>query len=289
MSRRAIQKFVDEIGIRPGQQILLHASFRALAKTFPGVTPSAVIEAFQKRLGCRGSLIMPTFAYCFKKREPGYPVFDRAKSPSAVGALSEAFRLSPDVIRTSSPTHSFSLWGHVKQEIPPENAPASPLGAGSVLQWLAEQSDSAVVMLGVGFRALTFGHYLETIAPVPWVDVNPWEHAGVLPIGVSIDGEQKLIQIPGCSGGFVHLQQELEKTGHSFVVREPMRTLYLSVSLLLQSALERIRRDPLILLCPAGYCRACDTRREWYILNLHHRLTETPPANEPRKSNTSGF
>lgn len=272
LSANDLQHFLQQLGLRAGQHLLLHTSFRALAAAFPDITPRRLIEQVQKTIGAEGSLIMPAFSYCFKTIKPGYPHFDRAKTPSAVGTVAETFRLSPEVIRTSSATHSFSLWGKAAREICSENAPTSPLGVGSVLEWLAGDENSAVVMLGVNFRALTFGHYLEVIAPVPWVDVMPWGHLGILPVGVSNNSEQELQQVPGCSGGFVHLENTLIANGRlQPFMHHSLRALYVPVTMLMNAGLTAVRLQPENMLCPAGGCVPCDVRREWYILDLHHK------------------
>ncbi len=111
--------------------------------------------------------------------------FHREHSPSLVGAVSETFRRMPGVLRTAGPTHSFCLWGQAK-EIGADNSPDSPLGNGSVLEWISGRPDGYVCLIGVNFSALTFGHYLEHLAPVPWYDFSPWEHLRVEPIGVEL-------------------------------------------------------------------------------------------------------
>ena len=63
-----------------------------------------------------------------------------------------------------------------------------------------------VLMLGTDFSSLTYGHYIEIQAKVPWFDFSPWDYLNVLPIGVSIKGEQKLKEIPGCAKSFVTLK-----------------------------------------------------------------------------------
>ncbi|WP_337867101.1 AAC(3) family N-acetyltransferase, partial [Ignavibacterium sp.] len=64
-----------------------------------------------------GSIIFSVFTYCFTKSTGDYEIFHPAKSISKVGILSETFRLSSEVIRTNSTTHSFALWGKITNEI----------------------------------------------------------------------------------------------------------------------------------------------------------------------------
>ncbi|WP_337866630.1 AAC(3) family N-acetyltransferase [Ignavibacterium sp.] len=107
-----------------------------------------------------GSIIFPVFTYCFTKSTGDYEIFHPAKSISKVGILSETFRLSSEVIRTSSTTHSFALWGKITNEIYTTNSPESPLGKGSVLDWLTKNLNLYVLMLGTNFSSLSYVHYL---------------------------------------------------------------------------------------------------------------------------------
>jgi hypothetical protein len=52
-------------------------------------------------------------------------------------------------------------------------------------------------------------HYLEIQAKIPWLNFSPWDHLGVESIGVSVDGEQDLYEVPGCSGGFLNFEKHL--------------------------------------------------------------------------------
>lgn len=258
--------YLRALGLQPEMHILLHTAFRKIRTAFPDVSAENVVTSIQEIITAQGSLLMPAFTYCFKKSFGEYERFDRANSPAKTGYLSEVFRQMPNVIRTASPTHSFSLWGKVAHAIAAGNSPESPLGADSVLEWLHQKPDSYVLMLGTDFTAFTFGHYLEIAAPVPWHDFSPWAYQGVEPIGVSISGAQRLKEVPGCSKAFVNFEQYL--LAHEKV--QPFSQLglhgyLLSIEWLYHAGLKFFKNSFAQLLCAAGSCEACDSRRKEFL------------------------
>ncbi|MBC7187566.1 MAG: AAC(3) family N-acetyltransferase [Calditrichaeota bacterium] len=255
-------EFLRKLGLRPGQHVMVHASLRRLRSAFPGVSAQGFIEELQRRVGLSGSIVMPAFTYCFKRPHGPLEVFDPASTPSKVGALSEVFRNMPQVVRTCSATHSFSLWGEAARSVGQDNAPESPLGEGSVLDWLAQQAHAYALLFAVDFSALSFCHYLEVKAPVPWVGHFPWSHMGILPVGVSIAGEQPLREVPGCSKNFVAFESHLLSRKKVRRVRRGTFWAYLlELNLLLSEGLRFFREHPQLLLCAPGTCPACDERR----------------------------
>ena len=265
----SLAEYFNRLGIRAGQHLILHAAYRQIRGAFPGYRIEFFLQMLMNQVGDDGSLIMPSFTYNFRRK--GYPDmrFDRDKSPSHVGAVSETFRSMPGVIRTSGPTHSFCLWGRAAAEISAENSPASPLGAGSALEWLAGQSLGFVTMIGVNFTAFSFGHYLENAAPVPWHDVSPWEHLKVEPVGLHIGSEQHLVELPGCSQSFVRFEKYLLDHGYIKPVKEgALRAYHIPVGVLLEQGIPFYRDQPQELLCEPGACPACDERWTFFLKSL---------------------
>jgi aminoglycoside N3'-acetyltransferase len=260
------EEYLTSLILSSGQNIIVHSSFSKIKKSFPDLTPEESISVLKDIVTEEGSIIFPAFTYCYKKTSGDYEIFDNANSKSKVGLLSEIFRLSEGVLRTTSPTHSFALWGRITKEIDEINSPTSPLGIGSVMEWLANYSNSYVLMLGTNFSSLTFGHYLEIIAKVPWYDFSPWDYMNVLPIGVSIDGEQKLKEIPGCAKGFVNFERFLlDKKLIQISSYENLSAYLISIKLLYDKGLVYFSNHYENLLCGKNTCKACDSRREKFL------------------------
>jgi aminoglycoside 3-N-acetyltransferase len=270
----SFEDFLKSLGITAGMHIMLHGSYRRIRETFPDITPTDVIKTLQLLVTPSGSLIMPAFTYCFRRIDGKNEIYDQKRSPSKVGAISEVFRTARGVVRTASPTHSFCLWGLVKKNINKSNAPISPLGAGSVLDWLARQERAYILLVGTDFRALSFGHYIEIKAKLPWIVYSPWEHLGINPISVSTNGEQKLIEVPGCSKSFKNFEKFLleERQISPFSYGE-LHGYYISVQKLLKDGLSFFSSHPDKLLCDIGSCPDCDSRWAYYLEQLTKRQT----------------
>lgn len=261
--RMTLPDYLHALGLRPGLHVLLHCSLRKIRSAFPASNAEALIAALQSLLTADGSLIMPAFSYCFKKTTGDSTPFRPADTPGDTGYVSERFRRSAGVRRTAAPTHSFALWGKITEEVEADNSPTCPLGEGSVLAWLHAKSDSAIALLGVDFSALTFGHYLESKAKLPWLAVFPWAHEGILPIAVSARGEQPLQEVPGCSRSFINLEYHLLAQRRLMPLQHAgLRSYLIPVARLYEEGLEFLREHPAGLLCAPGTCPACDARRK---------------------------
>jgi len=260
------EEYLKNIGLVPEQNIIVHSSFKRINSAFPEINPTEVINILKEIITNSGSIIFPTFTYCFIRSTGDYEIFDRTSSKSKVGLLSETFRLSDGVIRTSSPTHSFALWGDVKKEIDVHNSPESPLGEGSVLEWLTNKTDSYVLMLGTDCSALTFGHYLEVEAKVPWYNFSPWDYMNVLPIGISINGEQRLKEIPGCAKSFCNFEKHLlENNLIKKYEYEGLNSYLISIKQLYDEGVKFFSKHYDKTLCPESTCFTCDSRRRKFL------------------------
>jgi len=253
--------FLKNSGILAGDHLLIHSSLKKIRQVFPDITAGEIIKSLVNHVTPVGSIVMPVFTYCFKKLDNSHEIFDQLNSKSKTGYLTEFFRQYPGVERTASPTHSFSYIGDISKHIAPENNPSSPLGKGSILEVLLGMRGK-ILMLGTNFRSLTYGHYLENITPAQWANLSPWDYLGVLPVGVSVNCETTLEQLPGCSGGFVNFEKYLLSTGS--ISRKTFQSLeyyLIDIQTLHEHGVEFIKNFPEKFLCPPGTCKACDTRR----------------------------
>ena len=254
--------FCKGLGIESNHQILIHSSFSAINKAF-SISPTETIIQLKKLISpVAGSIIFPAFTYCFKKSDGTNEIYDRLNSPSKVGLLSEEFRKSSGVVRTSSPTHSFSLWGKIIKIIPETNSPESPLGENSVCQYLVNHPSSHVLMLNTDFSSFTLGHHYEIICKVPWFNFSPWDYMNVEEYGVSTQGLQKLKEIPGCAKSFVSIEKHLlNKKLINKIFYNSFFAYYFDVKSIHEELIYFFRNNYSSLLCREGACKACDSRR----------------------------
>jgi aminoglycoside 3-N-acetyltransferase len=256
-------EFFKTLGVRPRQHLIVHSSFRKIHNEFAQITISDLIETLKTLITPSGSIVMPTFTYCFKHSSGEFTIFNQSSSPSRVGAVTEVFRHSERVVRTASPTHSFGLWGEIVHQIDRYNNPPSPLGEGSVIEWLVNRPNSYVLMLGVDFSTLTLGHYIEIKAGVPWSDYSPWGYLNVLPIGISTRNEIQLKEVPGCAKAFTNFEYYLlQKNLITKYQYGALATYFISIPLIYNAGLSYFRNNSKDLLCPVTCCPACDARRK---------------------------
>ncbi len=261
-----MKDFLSKLGLSKNQNIIVHSAFKKIRSAFPGATPTILINTIEEMIGTNGSLIMPAFTYCFKSTDGRHEIFDRLNSPAKVGTVADIFRQSENVIRTSSPTHSFSLWGKINSEIAVDNSPDSPLGGGSVLDWIAKQDNSFVLLLGTNFDSLSFCHYLEVKAIVPWFDTFPWDHLGKPKIGISTQGEQPLKEVPGCSKSFINFESYLLESNYiKTFCKDELYVYFIPVPLLLEVGINYFSHNYERLLCKKGTCKPCDFRRDKHL------------------------
>lgn len=259
-----MKKYLHNLGLRASQNILVHSSFRRIRAAFQGIAPEEIVKMLKDIITPQGSIIFPAFTYNYKKLHGENIEFDRENSQSKVGALSECFRTSSQVVRTSSSTHSFSLWGKAASLIDSRNSPASPLGYGSVMDWMARIENSFVLLIGVNFTALTLGHYIENTFKSPYLRISPWNYLNILPFGISINEEQKLEEIPGCSKSFTRFEKYLLK--ENFIQkfsRNGLESYYLPIKPLIHFGIDFLKSYPTGFLCKEGQCQSCDERHRF--------------------------
>lgn len=124
-SRSIIEDLVS-LGVRPGNVLLIHSSLRALGWVCGGAP--AVISALLDALGPTGTLVMPTHSTQLTDpagwtsppvpnswrqiiREQALPYNPAITPPRGMGAIAEAFRSWPGVMRSAHPLFSFSAYG----------------------------------------------------------------------------------------------------------------------------------------------------------------------------------
>ena len=91
-------------------------------------------------------------------------------------------------------------------------------------------------------------------------------YLNVLPIGVSVNGEQKLKEIPGCAKSFVNFESYiLQKKLIKEYEYEGLSAYFINVKLLYDEGMKYFAKQFNKLLCPENTCQACDTRRRKYL------------------------
>jgi aminoglycoside 3-N-acetyltransferase len=163
-----MSRLVDDLralGVRPGGVLLVHASLKSLGPFDGG--PAAVCAGLAEALGPDGTLLMPTLSYDLAYQPD--PVFDQARTPSVVGALTEFYRTRPGVRRSLHPTHSAAGQGPAFATLVAGHLDdPTPCGPRSPFHRLLFRDDAQVLFLGCGLRPNTCMHAVEELLPAPY-------------------------------------------------------------------------------------------------------------------------
>ena len=100
-----------------GEVVMVHSSLSRFGHVAGGC--DTVIDALLDTIGSAGTLAMPALSCSWVGRKP----FDPAKTPSRVGAISEAFRRRAGVLRSGHPTHSVCALGGEAGRITADHTP----------------------------------------------------------------------------------------------------------------------------------------------------------------------
>lgn len=152
------------LGISPGDVILMHSSIKALNTT---KTPKEFIEDIQRVLGPEGTLLIPALTYSNVNKEQ--PYFSVQHSLPCIGVLPNIFMNMEGVVRSVHPTHSVCAWGKYAKEITANHElDDTPLGKNSPFMRLP-QYGGKILMVGPILHACTFMHGVEELAGAPYL------------------------------------------------------------------------------------------------------------------------
>src|SRR5262245_9442200 len=144
-----------------GEHFIVHSSLSAFGDVEGG--PAAVSRALMELVTEAGTLLMPAFTYT-ETLLPLAPHRARAASyhldlpvSREIGAIPEAFRRLPGVVRSSHPTHSFAAWGRQARQVLSTQRDNNLLGPLKKLNLMQGYS----LMLGTQLHSATAIHLAE--------------------------------------------------------------------------------------------------------------------------------
>ncbi|MFL5517480.1 MAG: AAC(3)-IV family aminoglycoside N-acetyltransferase [Gemmatimonadales bacterium] len=238
------------LGVRQGDVLLVHTSFRATRPVEGG--PPGLIEEQRDAIGPDGTLVMPSWP-----GDEDQP-FDPLATPASpdLGVVADVFWRLPGVLR-SNHCQAFAAVGPDAARVTadplplPPHIPESPVGR-------VHELNGQVLLLGVGHDADTTLHLAELLAGVPY---RVSRHCTVLQDGhpARIDyGEND-----HCCARFALADEWLRArrlqseghVGHAHARRARAQDI-------VGVALEHLARDPLLFLhSPSAACAECDEAR----------------------------
>ncbi|WP_371672287.1 AAC(3) family N-acetyltransferase [Streptomyces sp. NBC_00289] len=186
VTRGTVAAQLRELGVRPGETLLVHSSLSSLGWVCGG--PVAVVRGLLDALAPDGTLVVPTQTgdlsdpalwtsppvpeEWWTTIRTAMPAYDPLVTPSrGVGVVPETVRTWPGALRSAHPQTSFAALGPRAAEIVGEHAPDCRLGERSPLARL-EALGARVLLLGAGYATCTAFHLAEYRIPSPLVRVG---------------------------------------------------------------------------------------------------------------------
>jgi aminoglycoside N3'-acetyltransferase len=148
--------------------LMVHCAFDDLLPMY-SQGPGELLAALRGLCGSERTLVMPAFTFLVPGGDlPEHlarnPRFDARRQPSQMGLLSEIFRRTPGVLRSTHPTHSVCALGpHAASLTAGHHLAATTFGQGTPFVRMAELD---TVILGLGkpfYRVLTQTHVPEDL------------------------------------------------------------------------------------------------------------------------------
>src|SRR5215471_10913885 len=148
-------------GIGPGDVVVVHSSLSKLGNVAGG--PLAVVGALQDAVGASGTLVMPAYGSASDvfDRMSRNEVTDLRTAPSLNGAITEAFRQHPGVLRSSHPFSSVCASGPQAEFITGSHHLDGRICHSDSPLARVHQLGGKVLGLGVTLGPVSFYHVVE--------------------------------------------------------------------------------------------------------------------------------
>jgi aminoglycoside 3-N-acetyltransferase len=240
-----MQAFVEQIrntGVKSGDTLLVHSSFKSLGI----LDPEAFILALLEALGDYGTLLMPSLSY---QQEPPN-VHSTNTTPSCVGFLSEYFRTRAGTVRSLHPTHSVCGIGYKLHELlDTHRDDTTPCGPHSPFNKLFYQGGK-ILMIGCGLRPNTSMHAIEEYVQPPYLFGAPLAYLITDAQGHTFTKTYLPHNFKGYVQRYDRVQDTLGDEGLRTGVIGRAQVHLLDCELLFEKALAALRKNPLHYVDP---------------------------------------
>ena len=255
MTRDDLARLCDGLSLR-GAQVVVHASLRRLGHIEGGA--AAVCAALLDMVGDAGTILMPAFTYTetLADESGGRPAVFHPELPVSgeIGAIAEAFRHVPGVLRSNHPTHSFSAWGRQARQVLSTQRDNNPLGPLKKLNVMQGQ----VLLLGTSLQSATAIHLAEENARLPYLGRRT-----ALRVNAAGYAERVVLEnTPGCSAAFFKLEDELDPSKLRSVPLPDGVARKIPIRYLVQLAATMLENDPYAFICGRSGCASCAAKHE---------------------------
>ena len=167
---------LDQLEIGPGDLVFLHTSFRRITALVDG--PEDLVTQLLRRLGPRGTLAMPRYAWHLDPAArpwKGYreylerrPSMDLRNTPANIGVVPDAFRTRADALASISNLWPVCAVGPAAAAITESQEKVEhPYGPGSTFHRLLEM-EAKVVGLGVTLNTTSLAPVTDCLLGPDW-------------------------------------------------------------------------------------------------------------------------
>lgn len=195
LSREALAEGFRQLGLRPGDTVLVHSALRTLGPVAGGA--NSVVAVLLDLLRPEGTLVVPTFTFAHEAEAD--PIIDPRRDRSEMGILTEVARSHPEARRSIAFRHSFAAIGRragIITETDPALSPFDLRASFGVMLALGTR----VVLLGVTYTSSTSHHFAEMVCDVPYRHTIPKTVKVRRPDG-SVVAQNMIDYQPKSSGG----------------------------------------------------------------------------------------
>ncbi len=159
-----LQESLRKAGIQPGDTVMVHSSMSRIGNVDGGV--ETVIRSFIETVGPKGTVVMPCYGSAEEVQQGMQEgrIVDLRTARSNTGMVTEVFRTTPGVRRSSHPFSSVCAWGRHRDYVITDHA-ASPYVCHKSSP-IARIRDLNATIVGIGVPAVIgFGvtHLLEEV------------------------------------------------------------------------------------------------------------------------------
>ncbi len=170
VTRQQLAEQFSALGLPKGARVLVHSSLSSLGYVLGGA--DAVVDALLDVLGPEGTLMVPNLP--FGGSLTGYltpvPTFDVRRTPSKMGAITEAVRLRPEARRSLHSSHSVAAIGRERDEmLAGHELCLTSCGLTSPYYRHAHKPGGFILMIGVTLRNMTTFHSIEEVNELPYL------------------------------------------------------------------------------------------------------------------------
>ncbi|HHW49297.1 MAG TPA: AAC(3) family N-acetyltransferase [Clostridiaceae bacterium] len=245
---------LELMDIKKGDVLLVHSALTSIGFVEGGA--DTVIDAFLEAVGEEGTIVMSTLTGWFSP-------FDPVSTPSAVGLISEKFRLRPNAMRSLHPVHSVAAIGKHAHFITKDHDKCET-GCGEGTPYLKIRDlNGKIVLLGVDMDRNTMMHSMEEAIDAVYLRTLD------IPAPTYIDGYKDktftLKKFPPGHRDFLRITPYLRrkealmegKIGNAVVK-------VIDAVKLFEYGLEILKEDPMLFICHNPNCNSCHWSRKLY-------------------------